>query len=525
MNTDTTTLDMDMDIKVIQMPVKKYRATFNLDSFRYQEQPTNTTTTTEPTTITNQTTKTTCAEKQVILAPEQQRAIDLVKSGKSVFITGPAGSGKSMVIKCICDWATLHSKKIQLTALTGCASLLLGPGATTIHSWAKIGYGTDPAKVILNRLRSNPKACAGWKQTQILVVDEVSMMSCKLFELLDTVGRTLRNRDAPFGGIQLIFSGDFFQLSPIADKSDETGNSGKFCFESPLWSSIFSPEAHIQFTSIFRQTDPTFQAILDGIRRGVCTAEHADILNQRLAKDFDPDDHNGCTPVELFPQRKQVDGFNATKFRCLPGEIKKYPCIQRTNCTNWLTDNKPFTEEEQDAVDNASMKMVEDELKFLSTNAPFMMDLELKIGTAVMCTANLDLPAGICNGTIGLVQRFVNETPVVRFHNGVEMVIPVKWWQSPKIPCCAISQYPLLYAWSMSIHKAQGVSLPLARMNIGGGIFTEGQTYVALSRVCSLDGLYLTAFYQNKIRANPKVVRFYESIEASSTQRNTAEQT
>jgi ATP-dependent DNA helicase PIF1 len=450
---------------------------------------------------------------RVSLAPEQQLALDMVATGKNVFMTGPAGSGKSLVIQCICDWATLHAQKIQLTAMTGCASLLLGSGATTIHSWSGIRLGMEPAETIISRIRNNRKAKNAWMQTKILVVDEVSMMSRKIFELLDVVGRGVRQREnLPFGGIQLVFSGDFFQLSPIADGQDESGNSGKYCFESPLWAKTFAPEAHIQFVSVYRQTDPLFQAILAGVRRGECTPEHIAVLSERMGATFDSENHHGCQPVELFPTRDQVNKFNALKFQQLSGEKKTFSCVQRTDCANWMSDSKPFVSGEEEVINAATLSAKEDEIRFLMNNAPLTPELNLKIGAAVMCIANLDLPSGICNGTLGTVVRFMQDIPVVQFHNGIEMAIPVHWWQSQKIPCCAVSQFPIVLAWSMSIHKSQGASLPLVKMDIGGGIFVEGQSYVALSRVRTLTGLYLKSFHPQKIRANPKVVAFYNSL-------------
>jgi hypothetical protein len=177
-----------------------------------------------------------------------------------------------------------------------------------------------------------------------------------------------------------------------------------------------------------------------------------------------------------------------------------------------MSDSKPFVSGEEEVINAATLSAKEDEIRFLMNNAPLTPELNLKIGAAVMCIANLDLPSGICNGTLGTVVRFMQDIPVVQFHNGIEMAIPVHWWQSQKIPCCAVSQFPIVLAWSMSIHKSQGASLPLVKMDIGGGIFVEGQSYVALSRVRTLTGLYLKSFHPQKIRANPKVVAFYNSL-------------
>lgn len=528
------------------------------------------------------------------LSAKQKRALDHVVAGRNAFITGPAGSGKSMLINRIFQWARATGKKIQITALTGCASLLLGNRATTIHSWSGIRLGKEHPDVIVTRIHHNRRLREHWTKTQILIVDEVSMMSKKVFELLDHIGRRIRCRDhLPFGGLQVVFTGDFFQLAPIRDPHDESGDSGRFCFESDRWLKTFPLDAHIQLDQVFRQADPVFQQILASIRRGECSDAQAEVLQKRTLAKFDPEKHNGCVPVKLFPTRAQVNGYNDVQLCQLPGKEHTFNCVRKTNCPCWMVDMQPFSMEESNDIRFASAEEKSREIEFLFGNAPVVPSLVLKVGAAVMCTANLDLEIGICNGSLGRVVRFVvldedadavkkscladlvpgieptqptasatqapveymdtaaphivvtekdatekdatekdavkNKItlPIVRFHNGVEMVIAPHWWQSPKLPCSAVSQLPLMLAWSMSIHKSQGANLPHVDMDVGKQVFADGQAYVALSRVTSLDGLYLSAFMRSRICANSLVREFYDQLDQldADTKRTTSPST
>ena len=197
---------------------------------------------------------------------EQINAFTAYVHGKNVFVTGPGGTGKTALIKYLQKDASRKGSNIQVCALTGCAAVLLECKAKTLHSWAGIGLGTGSLDQLVTKIMKNRFLKSNWKDTDILVVDEVSMMSQKLFELLDAIGKTIRRNSRPFGGIQLIFSGDFYQLPPVGNKDDI--ETMRFCFESDLWSQTFTKEDHIQLTKIFRQSDPVYQKILNQIREG-----------------------------------------------------------------------------------------------------------------------------------------------------------------------------------------------------------------------------------------------------------------
>lgn len=452
------------------------------------------------------------------LSPQQQYAINAVMEGKNIFLTGPGGVGKSHIIQHIQREALAAGKIIQVTALTGRAAIAVGCGATTIHSWSGIRLGKDsPADTAVSVSR-NAKTRKNWTQTHILVIDEVSMLSKKNLELLDYVGRKTRCNNAPFGGIQLVMSGDFFQLPPIRSSDDESGDSGRYCFESPLWARLFPLESHIQLSTIFRQKDPVFQTLLNEVRRGKCGAESQRLLFDRLRAKFDPEDHGGVVPTKIFSTRKQVDGLNETEFAKLPGkDMPPYRCSKRIDCPNWLYDKTPFSGLEEARVEAATGMEKEGQLEFMLAESPCVETLYLKVGAVVMCTVNLDLANEVCNGSIGIITGFTapDNFPIVRFSNGYITPIQVHWWQSSLLPCSAIGQLPLQLAWAISTHKSQGATLGVAEIDIGPSVFAEGQAYVSLSRVKSLAGLYLSKFEPKRIRANPKVVAFYDSIPAT----------
>lgn len=495
------------DTKIIQFGKYAYNANSYINTTIPKE---NATITKENATTTNEKEN----EYKPELSPEQQYTLNTIMSGANVFVSGPAGVGKSLVIRETYKWAQDVGVKIQVTALTGCASITVGCGATTIHSWSGIRLGKEPIETIVRRIVRNSKLRNNWTTTRILVVDEVSMMSKKTFDLLDQVGRLVRGkRNLPFGGIQLIFSGDFYQLSPIPDADDTTPgkDSGRFCFESDNWNATFAIENQIQLTTIFRQTDPVFQQLLSDARRGVCSPTSIAILTDRLNAVFEPNKFNGLQPTEIFPTRNQVASHNSIQYSKLSGSEQVYLCTRRTDCTNWINDCDTFSDTETAVIKDATVQMKTNEVDFLLTNTLCVEELKLKLGAVVMCTVNLDLAKGICNGSTGIVKR-LGTVPTVKFWNGVEITIPMHWWQSPAIPCSAVGQIPLVLAWSMTIHKTQGITVPHANIDIGKKVFTDGQAYVAMSRVRTLDGLFLSSFLPERITANAIVTKYYNSL-------------
>jgi ATP-dependent DNA helicase PIF1 len=451
----------------------------------------------------------------MILSPEQRYALQLFQEGENVFLTGPGGTGKTMLIKLFMEDALSRNKKIQICAMTGCASLLLNCKARTIHSWSGLQLAKGPNDKIIFRMLNNKKAVQSWKSIDILVIDEVSMMSCKIFEILDLAARKIRNQfSKPFGGVQIIFSGDFYQLPPVGDISEV--DTQQFCFESKRWSEVFSLDNHVELTTMFRQTDPIYQDILLNIRNGNIDQEQINILETYIDRVYDPEKNHGCVPTKIYPTLAKVNYVNKMMFDKLPGIHTEYECIRKTNCTEYLDNcTKRFTKEDMDKSAHMTERDKNSELEKLIANSPLQQILSLKIGASVMCIVNLDLENGICNGSIGVVEEFSQKEiplPVVRFSNGIKREIAIHYWQSDEYPAIAVGQFPLRLAWAITIHKIQGATLPMAEIDIGTSIFEYGQTYVALSRIQSLDGLYLTGFSVKNIHVHKKVKEFYSKI-------------
>jgi ATP-dependent DNA helicase PIF1 len=436
---------------------------------------------------------------------EQQIAFNKYVQGRNIFITGPGGTGKSALIKHIQRDAYAKGKYIQVCALTGCAAVLLECKAKTLHSWSGIGLGKGPIEQLIKKVNKNKHSKALWKETDILVVDEVSMMSLKLFETLDAIGKSVRKNSKPFGGLQLIFSGDFYQLPPVGDRDDP--DTSKFCFESEFWFLTFRKQEHIQLQKIFRQTDPVYQGILNQVREGRLKRSSNDALLHNVGREIDKT--TTIRPTKLFPTRNKVDSINASEMCKLAGDEIEYKIKYHGDLD--MTPNERLIRL------NYSPEQIKTELEYLKGNLRCDENIRLKIGSQVMCIVNIELTNGemLCNGSQGIVVRFSTmdkKQPVIRFNNGFEMTMNYHIWPSENIPGVGVSQLPLILAWALTIHKAQGATLDVAEIDAGSGIFECGQTYVALSRVKSLEGLYLTSFDARKIRIHKKVQEFYQAL-------------
>ena len=480
---------------------------------------------------------------------EQQIAYEVFKSGENMFLTGPGGTGKSAFIRYIQEESFRKGRDIHVCAMTGCAAVMLECKAKTIHSWAGIGLCGDPICKMVERVSRNRYAKAVWKAVDILVVDEVSMMSQKIFETLDAIGRHVRRSRRPFGGIQLLFTGDFYQLPPVfknnndpaAILSEDDKKEGRFCFQSPLWLETFPWENHIQLIKIFRQTDQVYQKILNQIRKGCLKQSSYRILMEQIGKEppeilgtqqvakksndetnneeatINKPIHYTFKPTKLYPTRHLAKMVNSAEMSNLQGDQHDFDIKKRYDLEMTKADKAQhmcFNKEQMDK-----------ELAYLQGNLLCEPTVHLKIGTQVMCLVNIRLNNGdmLCNGSQGIVVRFEGtnkDLPVVLFRRGnYEMTMDYHVWASSNIPGIGVSQIPLIHAWALTIHKSQGSTLEMAEIDAGSGIFECGQTYVALSRVKSLEGLYLSAFDPTRIRINGVVKEFYEQMEANAGKR------
>lgn len=427
---------------------------------------------------------------------KQNYAFEKFKNGENIFITGPGGSGKSYFIQQIYKYALNIGKKIQITALTGCAAILLNCKAKTIHSWSNIGLGSINTNSIVEKIYKSSFKKANWKQIDILVIDEVSMMSEKIFELLDEIGKKCRRNYKPFGGIQLIFSGDFYQLPPVGNKEDPSTEN--FCFESKLWNITFPNQ--IQFDAIFRQDDEDFKKILNEIRQGKLFKSSYKLLQECVNREKDI---SFIKPTILYPTKKMVDSLNQQ-------EMEKLQEEDHTYSSNIIEDNDKIK-----SLSTYNPSALSYEINYLNNNSLCEKMLCLKKGAQVMCIANLDINSEkpIVNGSQGKIIDFdLNKNPIVEFLNGAICPILPYVWRSEKYPSLGLKQVPLILAWAITIHKAQGITLEKAEIDAGSNIFECGQTYVALSRVKNLKGLFLKALDPQKIKVKKKVKEYYNTL-------------
>lgn len=481
--------------------------------------------------------------QEYTLSEEQLAVLDLIlEQGQSVFFTGPAGTGKSFllgrIIRELLNKYGGDPSSVAITASTGLAADNIG--GRTLHSFAGIGLGTYPIQAILSTITTGESNLEQWDKVKVLIIDEISMINASFFDKLDAIARAVRNNDEPFGGIQLVITGDFFQLPPVQSKgSDDEG----FCFEAKAWPSAL--QHTITLTTIYRQRDPVLASMLNEIREGNVSQETINTL-RGLDRPLEISTEDGPEATELYPTRQQAEDANLARLENLSGPLKKYSA------------------EEGGLVQDDSARK-----KLLKTcMAPEV--LHLKKGAQVMLLKNLRFKNSggqLVNGSQGVVIGFAEASyfslkdwkerhddefreiehdtsasssgeslsggnfghfPVVRFRlkDGKSCIIhcvPEEWSVPRWIPVPEISdkglvvklatrsQVPLTLAWAQSIHKSQGQTIDLLKVDLGK-VFERGQVYVALSRATSMDGLQVLNFKPEKVIAHPKAVKFYKRL-------------
>lgn len=425
------------------------------------------------------------------LNEQQKEALNRIKGGESIFLTGPGGSGKSYLLDVLQEEFKRLGKVLAITALTGCAALLLGPQAKTLHSWAGIGLGKGDIDPIIRSIIMNGRKKKAWQKTDCLVIDEVSMMTPQLLEMLDAIGKRVRKCREPMGGLQVVFVGDFYQLPPVSNEKNP------FAFQSPVWNQIVT--ATVCLNHIYRQSDAVFQKVLGEARIGALSEESIEVLRSRMNL---PWKKLPIRPTLLFTKNADVTTINQSHFAKLEGECKTYTVHtvtkEKGTLDSFLKKSELNTQEIQWRIDR------------LDKDAPYEQEVCLKIGAQVMLIANLNQEAGLINGSRGVVKEFSDGLPVVQF---ASMTVPVKLhqWRAEDVQI-EREQIPLRLAYALTIHKAQGASLDSAFIDIGSSTFEYGQAYVALSRVRSLDALFVYDLDPKAFKVHPAVKAFYESL-------------
>lgn len=410
-----------------------------------------------------------------------------------MFITGGAGVGKSFLTSLMVEQLRDKGNMVKVSASTGTAAALVN--GQTLHSLLGLGLAKDPVEVLISRAKRNRKILKTWRAMDTLVVDEISMLHPTFFTKLERVVSAVRDTTLAFGGIQVILVGDFFQLPPVPERGQSVTDP-KFIFETDTWARL--DMKHVELTQIFRQEDDSeFAQTLRRVRKGTVEQQDADLLFERLHADIEHAE--GVIPTQLYSRRDVVEKLNQEHMTNLDT-----PSVQ---CEYSLQHSlAPDLDETNKQVQDAMQKYV----KEVCANMRAVETLELKVGAQVMMTVNRP-DMGLVNGSRGVVLKFVGDTPVVRFANTTTMVSPHTWKHTREmVGEVLISQVPLQHAWAMTIHKAQGVSLDCGEISLDRSVFEFGQAYVALSRLRTLEGLKLVGFKMNVIRADPRVVAFYE---------------
>lgn len=467
---------------------------------------------------------------------EEQRAVAraVVDGGKSVFFTGSAGTGKSVLMKAIIAQLRMKYRRdadrLAITASTGLAACVIE--GSTIHSWAGIGLGKEPAQELAKKIRRNAKTKSKWMRTKVLIIDEISMVDGELFDKLENIARIIRGNGRPFGGIQLVVTGDFFQLPPVPERNQVA----KFAFDATTWKTCI--ELTILLTHVFRQKDPTFANMLNEMRLGkLSTSTIAEFRKLSRPLDFKDD----VEATELFPTRNEVDSANNGRMTRLDGQLMTYM-----------------------ATDGGVADLAVRNRVLANFMAP--EKLTLKKGAQVMLIKNIDTQ--LVNGTLGKVLCFMDEAtwitykgdedsyraayregmsddedtkvarekfnaarfknqdpgstptywPMVRFPlaDGTvrDILCPPEEWKTESAQNEVVAtrkQVPLILAWALSIHKAQGQTLNRVKVDLGK-VFERGQAYVALSRATSQAGLQVLRFDAKKVMVHPKVTTFYQEL-------------
>ncbi|KAL0235605.1 hypothetical protein GEMRC1_002187 [Eukaryota sp. GEM-RC1] len=418
-------------------------------------------------------------DETITLTEEQQKVLTLAESGSSFLVSGGAGTGKSFALRYVVSrLRELHGDHVVVTASTGIAAVQVS--GITLHSFAGIGITTDDSDV-RGLVRKMPRTKKQrWKEIRCL------------FDLLEDIARTVRQNNRPFGGIQLILFGDFLQLPPVKPARKQT----PFAFQAESWPGVI--DQVIELKQCIRQVDPVFISLLKLIRVGDTSPPVIKMLNKIYQKTISEIDSINCSPstdrlseIEhtlLYCTNKDVDAENLKRLQQLP----------RTS--------EQMTYEAQDGG--------KEQRSFRNQLAGFIPDkITLKVGAQVMLVKNLSVSDSLCNGARGVVIGFDNRMPQVKFASGCIKTIERHTFQieDKGITVASRSQIPLKLAWSITIHKSQGMTVEKMATSLQD-VFESAQFYVALSRCPSMENLHLLAFSQKSIKVHPVALTWIRGI-------------
>jgi ATP-dependent DNA helicase PIF1 len=399
----------------------------------------------------------------IIMNEKQIEAVQTIKNNKNLFLTGSAGTGKSFTINKIVNYLDSNNIKYGLTALTGCAASLIN--AQTIHSFLCLGINKSLKEIYSTLTTTYIAKYKTLKLLQTLIIDEISMMSDELLELIDQLFKKIKSNNLPFGGIQLIMVGDFHQLPPI---------TGNYCFNSPIWSSLNMNK--IILTELIRQKDDiVLQEILEEMRIGNISDKSFSILKSLNNTKFIGD----IKPTKLFPINTNVDKINNIEFQKL---------VAINN--NITTTYKAFS-------------------KFKIDNL-HTYDICLTINAQIMVIRNISVENHLVNGTRGIIVGLQDNCVIIKDINNIFHTINY-FTEINKNKKNSISFIPLKLAYAISIHKSQGSSIDCLELDLGDDIFVSGQTYTALSRATNINNIRIINIEKNSFFVNKNIIDFYKN--------------
>lgn len=404
-----------------------------------------------------------------LLNNEQKYAVDSIKEGYSIFLTGSAGTGKSFTIKYIMEYLRNNNKNYALTAMTGTAAVLIG--GQTLHSFLGLGLGKANTKDIFSNLLKNKKKIENILKIDTLIIDEISMLDKELFEKISELLCMIKCTDIYFGNIQLILIGDFCQLAPV---------KGQYCFLSELWKKINIKV--ILLEQLIRQSnDLLFQNILRIVRKGKCTDNIINVLNKLRNTEFE----NGIIPTKLYPINVDVDKINLI-------EIEKLK-----SCGNM--SRIYFA--------NSSIDMEKDRDKYL---------IELTLNSQIIIIRNINIENALVNGTRGVIKHLDEDFIIICDVEGNMHKINYYTDIFNNNTKSFINHMPVRICYALSIHKSQGMTIDALELDLGPNIFTCGQSYTALSRAKNLRSIKIIDVDKNSFKTNIYVKEFYKNINNSN---------
>jgi hypothetical protein len=413
----------------------------------------------------------------------QAQALSIMKTGVNIYLTGSAGSGKTYLLNQYIAYLHEHDIPVAITASTGIAATHMN--GMTIHGWSGIGIKERLDEHDLELLEAKQYLWKRFEKARVLIIDEVSMLHAHRLDMIERVCRRFKRSDKPFGGLQVILSGDFFQLPPI-NRSNEPDLKDMIIY-SEAWR-LMNP-AICYLTEQHRQEDEVLTGILNTIRDNTISEAQYEILQQRIGALL----LNDAKPTKLYTHNANVDMENHNELATIQQEEHIYK----------MTSTGP--------------EML---VEILKKSCLAHEELRLKVGAEVMCIKN-NFEEGYVNGSRGVITDFLpsNNTPVVNLYNGKIIHMTPETWaiEEDGKTKASISQIPLRLAWAITIHKSQGMSLDNAEIDLSRA-FAYGMGYVALSRVRTLAGIRLIGFSPDALQVDPKVLEFDQDLRNESVQ-------